>query len=109
MTKLNIKVSRATSRWLKSQPDYTVEYAGEVLTTLVNQVELRWDDVSCMTPESLVCYCMDFAGVESMEQLNKRADHFCWCNGFIGYKLQSRFWKNFSKISKITLDFSKSW
>lgn len=91
MNKLNIRVSRATSKWLKSQPDYIVEYAGEVLTTLVNQGELNWDDVSCMSPESLVFYCMDFAGVESMEQLNKRADHFCWCNGFIGYKLQSRF------------------
>lgn len=91
MSKLNIKVSRETSKWVKTLPDSLVEYLGEVLNTAVSNQELYWEDVSCMSPESMVDLAQCFAGVDTFDELKDKAEHFCWCWGFYGYRLQSRF------------------
>ena len=89
--KLYIKVSRATSAWLKSKgPDLT-EYAGEVLNNLVAEGCFTWEDVKVHTPDDLLRILIDSTGAHTTEELLEMAESFCWSNGFIGYKLQSRF------------------
>lgn len=89
--KLHIKVSRATSAWLKSKGPDLIEYAGEALNVLVAEECFTWEDVKVHTPDDLLQILINFAGVPTLEKLLERAESFCWSNGFIGYKLQSRF------------------
>lgn len=91
MTKLNIKVSRDTSRWIKLQPDYIMEYAGEALNYLVKEHETDWDEIAQVDHERIIFWCLSYAGVDTLEELNKKAERFCWLYGFYGYSLQSRF------------------
>lgn len=89
--KLHIKVSRATSAWLKSKGPDLIEYAGELLNNLVAESYFTWEDVKVYTPDDLLHILMDVTGAPTTEELLEMAKSFCWSNGFIGYKLQSRF------------------
>lgn len=91
MNKYNIKVSRDTSKWIKTQPDYIMEYAGEALNYMVDQGETDWDEVAKVDHERILFWCLDYAGVDTLEELKKKADRFCYLYGFYGYRLQSRF------------------
>lgn len=91
MNKYNIKVSRDTSRWIKTQPDYIMEYAGEALTYLVKELWTDWEEIAKVDHERILSWCMDYAMVDSFEALKEKAERFCYLHGFYGYRLQSRF------------------
>lgn len=91
MDKLCIKVSRDASKLIKSLSEDVKEYIGVSINYLVGSRVLDWEDVAKLSGEDLIQMVMETDDVHSLEELECKADNFCWHYGFVGYKIQSRF------------------